>query len=155
MPVQRRTPFRPRQRDEITQNFNDGVVTIYTVMDGAASGYMPEPVLTELVTLCYQERKLGIKRYYSAKQNMIHAERVIRVPRSSAYEINSQNIAETEDGKKHRIDLVQIVPDAYPPCQDLTLVDYLQNEPEPVPPSPTPVTDPVEAPITEGGDGVG
>ena len=155
MPVQRRTPFRPRQRDEITQNFNDGLVTIYTVMDGAASGYMPEPDLTELVTLCYQERKLGIKRYYSAKQNMIHAERVIRVPRSSAFVIDNQCIAETEDGKKHRIDLVQIVPDAYPPSQDLTLVDYLQNEPEIQPVPPVPTVDPIEAPVVEGGDGIG
>ena len=155
MSTQRRTPFRPRQRDEITQNFNDGVVTIYTVMDGAASGYMPVPDLTELVTLCYQERKLGIKRYYSAKQNQIHVERVIRVPKPGTFEINSQNVAETEDGNRYRIDLVQLVPDVWPPCQDLTLVDYRQNEPEPVPPSPTPVTDPIEAPITEGGDGVG
>ena len=156
MSVQRRTPFRPRERDEITQNFNDGVVTIYTVTDGAASGYVPEPVLTELVTLCYQERKLGIKRYYSAKQNMIHAERVIRVPRSSAFTIDNQNIAETEDGKKHRIDLVQIVPDVYPPCQDLTLVDYYQNEPEP-PEDPTdPVIDPIEEPVdVKGGGGNG
>ena len=156
MSAQRRTPFRPRERDEITQNFNDGLVTIYTVTDGAASGYVPEPVLTELVTLCYQERKLGIKRYYSAKQNMIHAERVIRVPRSSAFTIDNQNIAETEDGKKHRIDLVQIVPDVYPPCQDLTLVDYYQNEPEP-PEDPTdPVIDPIEEPVdVKGGGGNG
>ena len=136
MPVQRRTPFRPRERDEITQNFNDGIVTIYTVTDGAASGYMPEPVLTEMVKLCYQERKLGIKRYYSAKQNMIHAERVIRVPSYGTLVINNQQIAETEDGNRHRIDLVQIVPDVYPPCQDITLVDYYQDEfePHPVPP---------------------
>lgn len=140
MSTQRRTPFRPRQRAEITQNFNDGVVTIYIVMDGAASGYMPEPTLTELVTLCYQERKLGIKRYYSAKQNQIHVERVIRVPRPGTFKINSQNVAETEDGIRYRIDLVQLVPDVWPPCQDLTLVDYLQNEPEPIPPIP-PVTD--------------
>lgn len=155
MATQRRTPFRPRERDEITQNFNDGMVTIYTVMDGAASGYRPEPDLTPLVTLCYQERKLGIKRYYSAKQNQIHVERVIRVPKPGTFEINSQNVAETEDGNRYRIDLVQLVPDVWPPCQDLTLVDYLQNEPEPQPVPPVPVNDPIEAPITEGGDGVG
>lgn len=155
MSTQRRTPFRPRQRDEITQTFNDGIVTIYTVTDGAASGYLPEPVLTEMVRLCYQERKLGIKRYYSAKQNMIHAERVIRVPRSDHFTINNQQIAETEDGNKHRIDLVQIVPDVYPPCQDITLVDYYQDEFEPQPVPPVPVNDPTVDPIQQGGDGVG
>ena len=155
MSTQRRTPFRPRERDEITQTFNDGIVKIYTVTDGAASGYMPEPVLTEMVKLPYQERKLGIKRYYSAKQNMIHAERVIRVPRSEHFVINNQQIAETEDGDKHRIDLVQIVPDVYPPCQDITLVDYYQNEFEPQPVPPVPTEDPIEGPVTEGGDGNG
>ena len=151
--AQRKTPFRPRKEAEITQTFNDGVVTIYTVLDGAASGYLPEPVLTELVKLCYQERKLGIKRYYSAKQNMIHAERVIRVPRSPAYSINNQCVAETEDHVRHRIDLVQIVPDVYPPCQDITLVDYLQNEfePHPIPPIQTEPG----GPVTTGGDGNG
>lgn len=155
MSIQRRTPFRPRERDEISQTFNDGMVQIFTVFDGAASGYRPEPELTPLVKLPYQERKLGIKRYYSAKQNQIHVERVIRVPRPGTFEINSQNVAETEDGNRYRIDLVQLVPDVWPPCQDLTLVDYLQNEPEPQPVPPVPVNDPIEAPITEGGDGDG
>lgn len=133
--TQRKTPFRPRQRAEISQAYNDGVVTIYSVSDGAASGFLPEPAYTEIVKLCYQERKLGVKRYYDAKQNQIHAERVIRVPASS-FAITNQNVAETENGKRYRIDLVQVVPDVYPPSVDLTLVDYDQGVIHFVPPGP-------------------
>lgn len=133
MPTQRKTPYRPRQRTEISQAFNDGVVTIYTVADGAAAGYLPQPTLTEFLKLCYQERKLGIKRYYEAKQNQIHVERVIRVPRQST-EITNKNVAGTEDGNLYRIDLVQLVPDSFPPCVDLTLTDYTQGVIRPLPP---------------------
>lgn len=126
MPTTRKTPFRPREKAEISQAYNDGVVTIYTETDGAAEGYLPAPSLTAAVTLAYQERKLGIKRYYDAKQNQIHAERVIRVPRSSV-SITNQEIAETEDGKKYRIDLVQAVPDVWPPSLDLTLTEFTQG----------------------------
>lgn len=154
MSSQRKAPFRPRKRDEITQNFNDGIVTIYSVHDGAASGYMPEPVLTELVKLSYQERKLGLQRYYSAKQNQIHVQRVIRVP-LSVDGIDSQCVAETENGTEYRIDLVQAVPDVYPPCLDLTLVGYYQKEFEPGPINPITDIDPIVGPIAEGGDGNG
>ena len=133
--TQRKTPFRPRQRAEISQAYNDGVVTIYSVRDGAASGFLPEPTYTEIVTLCYQERKLGVKRYYDAKQNQIHAERVIRVPASS-FAITNQNVAETEGGQMYRIDLVQVVPDVYPPSVDLTLAYYDQGVIHFVPPGP-------------------
>ena len=128
MPVQRKTPFRPRTDEKITQAYNDGVVTIYTETDEAASGYLPAPSLTSVITLAYQERKLGIKRYYDARQNQIHVERVIRVPQSPV-SITNQEIAETEDGKKYRIDLIQAVPDVYPPSVDLTLTVYDQNAP--------------------------
>lgn len=135
MCMTRKAPFRPRQRAEISQAYNDGVVTIYSVSDGAASGYLPQPEYTELVKLCYQERKLGVKRYYEAKQNQIHVERVIRVP-TQPFPITNQNVAETENGKRYRIDLVQVAPDVYPPSVDLTLVDYDQGAIHFVPPGP-------------------
>lgn len=148
MPSQRKAPYRPRQRTEISQAFNDGVVKILAVSDGASGGFLPSPTLSERLKLCYQERKLGIRRYYDAMQNQIHVERVIRVPKQRE-NITNQDIAETEDGKQYRIDLVQLVPDSYPPCVDLTLTEYSQGVSEirligakPVPP--------IEQ---EGGDG--
>lgn len=143
MPTQRKTPFRPRQSDEISQAFNDGVVTISSVTDGAAAGFLPSPTLTQKVKLCYQERKLGIKRYYDAKQNQIHVERVIRVPMPPE-EITSQDVAETETGTLYRIDLIQMVKDVYPPSLDLTLALYAQGVANQLTPIPLP-------PINEGG----
>lgn len=120
-----KAPYRPRTDNGVTQNFGDGVVKIYAVTNSAQPGYQPVPALTLKCVLRYEEQRLGIQRYYSAAQNQIEVERVIRVPRAGA--ITSQDVAITEDGRRYRIDLVQVVTDAYPPSLDLTLVKYDQG----------------------------
>lgn len=142
MHLNRKSPYRPRKQDEF-QSYGDGVAYIYTETDSAQPGLLPRPVLTQKLRLDYQERKLGVQRYYQAKQNQIHVERVIRVPRSSV-EITSQDVAITEDGRRYRIDLIQAVRDVWPPSLDLTLTAYTQTqggntEPAPEPPTPEPV----------------
>ena len=122
-----RTPNRPTH--DITQPFNSGIVNIFTTTDTARPGYRPMETLTPLVSLRYEERKLGVQRYYSAQQNQIQIERVIRVPRPGI-RINNQDIAVTEDGTQYRIDLVQAVEDVYPASLDLTLVRFRQEETE-------------------------
>ena len=112
-----RAPSRPK--NEISQSFNDGVAEIYEQTDAAAPGYQPRPELKKKITLRYEERKLGIQRYYSAAQNQQRIERVLRVPKTA--KVNSQDVAITEDGRQYRIELVQTVPDVYPPCVDITL----------------------------------
>ena len=119
-----KAPYRPS--NEVTQSYNDGVVTVYSVTDSARPGYQPVEQLTEKIKLRYEEQRLGIQRYYNAMQNQIQVERVIRVPR--AEQITSQDVAETEDGRRYRIDLVQTVDGVWPPSQDLTLVTYQQEE---------------------------
>ena len=99
---------------------------MYTVTDSARPGYQPVEQLTEKIKLRYEEQRLGIQRYYDAMQNQIQVERVIRVPRAG--QITSQDVAETEDGRRYRIDLVQTVDGVWPPSQDLTLVKYQQEE---------------------------
>lgn len=115
----RKTPFRPDDR-RITQSYRDGVVRIYTVTDGAAPGYQPQPVLTLLETLFYQERRVGLQRYYAGRQAQVEVERVIRIQLRPA--VNPQCVAVTEDGVQYGIELVQQVQDVYPPSMDLTLV---------------------------------
>lgn len=117
-------PNRPAH--DVTQAFNDGVVTICQVTDAAEPGLQPQPDLTPLLHVPYEERKLGIRRYYEALQNQIHVERVIRVPRANVM-VTNQHAARTEDGQLYRIDLVQGA-DVYPPSLDLTLVRYAQTE---------------------------
>lgn len=121
----RKAPHRPREDNAVTQNFGDGLVTVCTVSNAAKPGYQPLPELTPRYTLRYAEQRLGIQRYYSAAQNQIEVERVIRVPRAGP--ISTQDVAITEDGRRYRIDLVQVVTDAYPPSLDLTLVKYDQG----------------------------
>lgn len=119
-----KTPYRPS--NEVTQSYNSGVVTVYAVTDSARPGYQPVEQLTEKIKLRYEEQRLGLQRYYDAMQNQIQVERVIRVPRAG--QITSQDVAETEDGRRYRIDLVQTVDGVWPPSQDLTLVKYQQGE---------------------------
>lgn len=117
-------PFRANNK--ITQQFNDGLVKIYNVEDTAAPGYLPVETLTEKASLRYEERKLGLKRFYESKQTQTEATRVIRVPKPPVL-IENQDIAETEDGRKYRVQLVQTVPGIYPPCLDLTLERFTQG----------------------------
>lgn len=121
-----KAPFRPRTENGVSQNFNDGLVKIYTVTNGAAPGKTPVPTLSAqpVYSLRYEERSFGIQRYYNAQQNQIQIERVIRVPRVDG--VTNQNAAVTEDGKIYRIDMVQPLTDIYPPAMDLTLAKYEQ-----------------------------
>ena len=122
--LQHRQPNRPAH--DVSQSYNSGMVSIYAVTDAAEPGYQPQASLDMILHVPYEERKLGIKRYYEAAQNQIHVERVIRIPKTNVV-ITNQHVAETEDGRRYRIDLIQTV-DVYPPSLDLTLVRYAQTE---------------------------
>lgn len=118
-----KAPHRPS--GEVTQSFNDGIVRIFSVSDGAAPGWQPKPVAELKLTLRYQERALGIQRYYAGMQNQIELRRVIRVPRTGS--VSSQDLAVTEDDQQYRVDLVQSVTEVWPACVDLTLAAVKQN----------------------------
>lgn len=128
MKLNRKAPFRPTMDpNRAAEVFNDGVVEIYSVSDGAQVGRLPREKLTIKGKLFYQERKLGIRRHYEAAQNQIHVERVIRVPMPPE-PVTSQDVAITEDGRTYRIDLVQELTDVWPRSLDLTLVAYEQQQ---------------------------
>lgn len=123
-----KAPVRPRTDNGVTQNYNDGVVAIIAVVDTARPGYQPQPGDPQVkYILRYEERRLGIQRYYSSLQNQIKIDRVIRVPRVAG--ITTQDFAVTEDNQAYRIDLVQSVMDVYPPSLDLTLTKIEQGVP--------------------------
>lgn len=119
----RKLPFRPG--NEVTQTFNDGLVTVYRLTDEAKPGYMPELKPVKVALLRYEERRLGLTRYYSAKQNNVNVKRVLRVPRGAP--VAAQDIAVTEDGKEYAIDLVQTVDGVWPDSLDLTLAKVSQK----------------------------
>ena len=118
-----RAPNRPNH--EITESYNDGIVNIYTVQDGAAPGYRPMPVLVLVKRMRYQERYLGINRLYSGRQNQVDIQRIVRVQKVPG--VSNQNVAITEDGQQYRIDSVQDVIGAYPPSLALTLATVEQK----------------------------
>lgn len=118
-----KTPERPR--GQISRSFPDGVVKIYATENAAKPGYAPEIVKTLKAALPYEERRLGIQRYYSGAQNQTRIQRVLRVPRGMP--VSNQDMAETEDGALYRIDLVQAVTEGAPPALDIQLVEYRQG----------------------------
>lgn len=118
----RKLPFRPA--NDVSQVYNDGVVQIYAVSDGAEPGYQPREILTLKRKMPYEEQRLGITRLYLSRQNQAEVARVIRVQRT---EISSQDIAITQDGKQYRIDTVQAVQGVFPASLDLSLRAVEQN----------------------------
>ena len=118
-----KTPHRPK--GEVTQAYNAGVVTGYAVTDAGPPGGLPVEKPVKKVVLRYEERRLGLQRYYEGKQNQVEVERVLRTPRRKG--VSSQDLAVTEDGQQYRIDLVQSATDVYPPSMDLTLTRITQK----------------------------
>lgn len=118
-----KTPHRPK--GEVTQAYNDGVVTVYAVTDAGPPGGLPVEKPVKKAVLRYEERRLGLQRYYEGKQNQVEVERVLRTPRRKG--VSSQDLAVTEDRQQYRIDLVQSATDVYPPSMDLTLTRITQK----------------------------
>lgn len=118
-----KVPDKPNGK--ISRSFCDGIVKIYATEDAAQPGYTPEIKKTFKAALPYEERRLGIQRYYMAEQNQIQVQRVVRVPRG--VKITSQDVAETEDGETYRINKVQAVTEGMPPALDLELAVYTQG----------------------------
>lgn len=114
-------PNRPNK--QISQTFNDGIVSICRVEDIAQVGKAPKPTITAVkYKLRYEEKRVGVTRFYSAKQAQIQIDRVIRVLRVPA--INTNDIAVLDSGEKYRIEQVQKVEGIYPECMDISLVLY-------------------------------
>lgn len=118
-----KAPYRPK--GEITQAYNDGVVTVYAVTAAGPPGGLPVEKPVKKAVLRYEERRLGLQRYYEGKQNQVDVERVLRTPRLRG--VSSQDLAVTEDGQQYRIDLVQSTDGVYPPSMDLTLTRIVQK----------------------------
>ena len=123
-----------------TQSYNDGVVAIYTVSNIASPGDMPVDKITLKETLRYEERTVGLNRFYAAMQNNVNIKYVLRAPRIRA--ISTLDVAVPNDGKQYKIVQIQYPKDVEPPSMDLTLEDLTavydiwQPEAEPEPEVP-------------------
>lgn len=54
---------------------------MFRVSDGAEPGFAPVPVLERKAVLRYEELRVGLNRYYDARQNQV--QKVVRVPRGA------------------------------------------------------------------------
>ncbi len=119
------------------QSFNDGVVLFYNIANVAQPGCMPVEALTLKQSLRYNERTVGLTRFYTAKQANVDVKYVLRCP--LLRDISSQDVAVPNDGKQYHIALIQYPEDVDPPSMDLTLedlkqlYDIFQPEPEETP----------------------
>lgn len=103
-----------------TQTFNDGVVNIYSIGNISEPGNMPKEGLTLKVgPLRYEERTVGMGRFWTAMQAQVRVEQILRVPRLDL--ISSQDIAVPNDGKQYEIMQIQYPKDVEPPSMDLSL----------------------------------
>jgi len=100
------------------QSFPDGTIGIYTVGDVSAAGDMPKEGIILSQTLRYEERTVGINRFYSALQNNVKVAFVLRCPQIRS--VSTSNVA-VKDGVQFEIKQVQHPPDVNPPVMDLTL----------------------------------
>ena len=113
----RKAPFRPDS--EITQTYNDGVVKIFSVRDGAQIGYQPVIQASLKRSLHFAERVLGINRLFLGRQNRVEISRVLRIPRVP---VSTLDLAQTHDGRWYSVNAVQSVEGVYPPSLDISLV---------------------------------
>lgn len=103
-----------------TQTFNDGVLNIYRIDNTAAPGEMPNETPTiKYQGIRYDNRTVGMSRFWQAKQEDVRIERLVRCPRLS--DVHALDIIQTETGDQYNIEQIQYPRDVYPPSMDLSL----------------------------------
>lgn len=105
---------------KLTQTFNDGILTVYSVGNIASAGNKPKNGLTAKINnLRYEERVVGMSRYYLAAQAQVKVNHMLRVPRINS--VSTQDIVIPTDGKQYKIVQIQYIQGVEPACMDLSL----------------------------------
>lgn len=99
-------------RDKATfETYNDGLCSIREIDEDGNAG-------EEIESLRYQERMVGIKRYYEAMTNKVQVDRLIRVQHRPW--LSTEYLA-VIGGQVYEIVQAQAVPDALPKSNDISL----------------------------------
>lgn len=103
------------------QTFNDGALKLYEVKNIAEDGNMPKDglVLKYQDGIRYEERTVGISRFWTAQQFNSTIERVLRIQRVP--DVNRSYIVIPNDGQQYTIKQIQLIKDVMPVCYDLSL----------------------------------
>jgi hypothetical protein len=101
------------------QSYNDGIASIQKVKNIAPEGRLPVYITEPKGKLPYEERTVGMGRFWTASQENTKIERLLRFPRKDTVVRDDQVIP--TDGKPYTIVQVQYPPDVSPPSMDLSL----------------------------------
>lgn len=93
------------------ETFNDGICSIREIDEDGNAG-------AEVERLRYQERTVGIKRYYEAMTNKVQIDRLIRVQFRPWLTTEYLTVI---DGQVYEMVQVQVVPDSWPKSNDISL----------------------------------
>jgi len=80
---------------------------------------MPKDGLKEKVKLRYEERTVGMSRFWSAMQDHARIDMLIRTQRIRG--VNNFDIVVLSDGEQYEIKQIQYPKDVEPPSMDLSL----------------------------------
>ena len=101
------------------KTFNDGVCAVYRVENVAGAGEKPKKGLREKYgRIPFERRKVGLMRFYQAKQADVKITDVIRIPRQMG--ISTNDVCLIGDAQ-YQVRQAQLVPDTLPQSVDLTL----------------------------------
>lgn len=90
--------------------FSNGICDIYSVSGNKLSD--------KIMTLCYGNRTVGMKRFYAARAASTEIDRLIQIPRQLSITVD-QNVV--IDKIRYRIEQLQQLNDTNPPVTLLTL----------------------------------
>lgn len=82
-----------------------GRLTLYRLHDTAPKGMMPHEQLVQLSEEYYEERTVGVTRYYAAQGANNRVDALVRIWRLDTVQTN--DYAVLEDGNQYRIDFIQ------------------------------------------------
>lgn len=104
----------------ITPSLNDGILNIYNVDNIALPGNKPKQGLKVKVSnLRYEERTVGMTRYWTALQANARVQQVLRVPRINT--VHTDDVVVPTDCTQYKIIQVQYPPGIDPKVMDLSL----------------------------------
>lgn len=99
---------------------NDGVLAVYALKNSVIGGGKPvSQLVVKQPLLRYEERTVGMNRYWSGLQNKVRVDWMVRVQRIKS--ISTQDIAIRHDGEQYKIVQIQYPHDVEPACMDLSL----------------------------------
>ncbi len=104
----------------ITPQLNDGIMSIYNVDNVADPGNKPKQGLkVKEPNLRYEERTVGMSRYWTALQANARVQQVLRAHRIDT--VHTDDVVIPKDGTQYKILQVQYPPDIDPKMMDLSL----------------------------------